>query len=196
MDITNADAIIEHSSNLVHSTGIASSPLLDVILVILLAGFVLFGLWFGFVHTLGSLIGTFAGAFFAGVFHAPLGKYFETIFGHPNLSKIIAFTIIFILINRIIGFIFYLIEKATSFITKIPGLKAINRLLGAIVGLVEGVFVIGLVIFVMSKYPVADWFTNMLANSNLVPWFMKTSKILQIVLPDMLKQLQSVIMGG
>jgi len=165
----------------------------DVILLLILGGFVMFGLWFGFIHTLGSLIGTFAGAFFAGLWYEPLAKWLESIFGHPNLMRILAFILIFIIFNRLIGFVFYLLDKIFKFLTIIPFLKTINRLLGGLLGFFEGILVIGLSLFVISRFPLSDWFTNVLAASTVAPWFVATSKILQYVLPEILRQLHSVI---
>jgi len=165
----------------------------DVILLILLGGFVLFGLWFGLIHTLGAIIGTFAGAFFAGLWYEPLGHWLEGIFGHPNLMRIFAFIFIFIIINRLIGFAFYVLDKIFNFLTIVPFLKTVNRLLGGILGFFEGVLVIGLSLFIIARFPLSDWFTSVLQASTVAPWFMAISKILQLMLPELLKQIHSVI---
>jgi len=165
----------------------------DVILLIILGGFMLFGLWFGFIHTLGSIIGTFAGAFLAGVWFDLLGGWLEKIFGNPNLMKIFAFIFIFLIINRLVGFGFYVLDKIFNFFTVIPFLKTINRLLGMVLGFFEGLLVVGLSLFVIARFPISDWFTSVLQASALAPWFIATSKILQLMLPELLKQIHSVI---
>jgi uncharacterized membrane protein required for colicin V production len=165
----------------------------DVILLIILGGFVMFGLWFGLIHTLGAIIGTFAGAFFAGLWYDGLGAWLESIFGHPNLMRIFAFIFIFILANRLIGFAFYVLDKIFNFMTIIPFLKTINRLLGGILGFFEGVLVVGLSLFIIARFPLSDWFTTVLQASTVAPWFIGISKILQLMLPELLKQIQSVI---
>ncbi|MFA5188859.1 MAG: CvpA family protein [Patescibacteria group bacterium] len=165
----------------------------DVVLLILLGGFVMFGLWFGLIHTLGAIIGTFAGAFFAGLWFEPLGSWLESIFGHPNLMRIFAFIFIFIILNRLIGFAFYVLNKIFNFLTIIPFLKTINRLFGGILGFFEGVLVIGLSLFIIARFPLSDWFTSVLEASTVAPWFITTSKILQLMLPELLRQIHSVI---
>ena len=165
----------------------------DVILLIILAGFVLFGLWFGFIHTLGSVVGTFVGAFFAGLLYSPVSDWLEQIFGNPNLMKIFAFVFVFLIINRLVGFGFYILDKIFKIFTFLPFLKSINKLLGAIVGFFEGLLVIGLSLFIVARFPISDWFTGVLQNSTLAPWFIKVSGILQILLPDILKKIQAVI---
>ena len=165
----------------------------DLILILILGGFVMFGLWFGFIHTLGSIVGTFAGAFLAGLWYDALGSWLSGFFGHPNLMKIIAFIFIFILINRLVGFVFYILDKVFRFISVIPFLKTINRLLGGILGFVEGVLVVGLSLFIIARFPVSGWFTDVLQASLVAPWFIKTSGVLQLMLPEILRQIQSVI---
>lgn len=165
----------------------------DVILLIILGGFVMFGLWFGFIHTLGAIVGTFAGAFFAGLWYDELGNWLTAVFGHPNLMKIFAFIFIFIIINRLIGFAFYILDRIFKFLSIIPFLKTINRLLGGVLGLFEGILVVGLSLFMIARFPISEWFTAVLQASKIAPWFVKTSGILQWMLPELLRQIQSVI---
>lgn len=165
----------------------------DLILLIILGGFVMFGLWFGLIHTLGSFVGTFAGAFFAGLWYESLGKWLESIFGHPNLMRIFAFIFIFIIANRLIGFAFFVLDKIFNFLTIIPFLKTINRLLGGVLGFFEGVLFIGLSLFVIARFPLSEWFTGVLQASKFSPWFISVSGILQLMLPELLRQIHSVI---
>jgi len=165
----------------------------DVILLLLLGGFVMFGLWFGIIHTLGAIVGTFAGAFFAGLWYEPLGAWFETIFGHPNLMRIFAFILIFLIINRLIGFGFYVLDRIFNFLNTVPFLKTVNRLIGGVLGFFEGLLVIGLSLFIIVRFPVSDWFVEVLQASALTPWFIRVSSILQWMLPALLKHIQSVI---
>ncbi|OGY42366.1 MAG: hypothetical protein A2Y82_04365 [Candidatus Buchananbacteria bacterium RBG_13_36_9] len=153
----------------------------------------MFGLWFGFIHTLGSLIGTFAGAFFAGLLYNSISNWMAQVFGHPNLMKIFAFIFVFIIANRLIGFGFYVLDKIFNFLTIVPFLKTINRLLGGVLGFFEGLLVIGLSLFIIARFPVSDWFSGVLQASRIAPWFIDVSTILQLMLPELLRQLKSVI---
>ncbi|MDD5341511.1 MAG: CvpA family protein [Patescibacteria group bacterium] len=165
----------------------------DVILLIFLGGFVLFGLWFGVIHTLGAIVGTFAGAFFAGLWYEPLGMWLTGIFGHQNLMMIFAFIFIFLIVNRLIGFGFYVLDKIFNFLEVIPFLKTVSRLIGGVLGFFEGLLVIGLSLFVIARFPISDWFTTVLQASTLTPWFINVSRILQLLLPQVLKMIHSVI---
>jgi len=169
-------------------------PIFDIILAIILAGFIFFGLFFGFIHTLGSLIGAFAGAFIASRLFQPLGDWLSGIFGYPNWMKIIAFIFIFFLVDRLVGLIFHLADKVFKFISIVPFLKSINRLLGAVLGFFEGILFVGLTMYVVVRFPLGGWFDTAVNNSKFLPWFMKTATILKPLLPDALKQLKEILM--
>jgi len=168
--------------------------LFDALLLIALGGFTLFGLWFGFIHTLGSFVGSIAGAYIASRFYITLGEWLASIFGFPNTMKIIAFMIVFILVNRLIGLIFLLFDRIFKVVSIIPFLKTINRLLGAILGFFEGMIFIGLSLFVIVRYDLGSWFAGILGQSTLLPWFTGVANILKPLLPEALKQLKEILM--
>ena len=75
----------------------------------------------------------------------------------------------------------------------IPFLRTIDRLIGGILGFFEGILVIGLSLFVVVRFPVSDWFNEVLQASTVAPWFIKTTKILQLLLPELLNKIESII---
>lgn len=117
----------------------------DLILILIIFSFVLFGLWFGLIHAIGGLLGTFAGAVVA-------AKYYKR-WGHTNLSQVISFIVLFTLTSRVTGFIFYGVEKLLKIANILPGIKTINRLAGGILGLAEGVVIIGIALVFATKFP-------------------------------------------
>lgn len=167
--------------------------LIDIILILIFLAFVIGGWYFGAIHTLGSIIGTFAGAFIAGLLYEPVGAWLTNYFANPNLMRICAFIFIFIIINRLIGFIFYLINKAFNILAIIPFLKTINRFIGIIFGIFEGLIVISLSLFVIIRFPLSEWFTGILQESVITPWFIKIAELLNWLLPEILKSLETVI---
>lgn len=156
--------------------------LFDVILLLAVFGFTLFGLWFGLITTLGSLVGTIAGAFIAGQFYTLVPG---TVF------RVVAFIVIFIVVNRLIGFGFYLLEKVFHIISIVPFLKSINRLGGGVLGLLEGLLVVGTVLIVASRYDLGAWFTTAMTQSKVAPSLVSAAQVLLPFLPLALKQLQS-----
>jgi uncharacterized membrane protein required for colicin V production len=167
----------------------------DVILLIILAGFVFYGLFFGLVKTLGSLFGVIVGAFVAGHFYLQVFSWIEPMaFGLNNLGKVVVFLILFSIANRLTGFVFGLIDRVFDVISIIPFLKTINRLAGAVLGLLLGGLVLGLVLYVAARYAIiGNFFGDWLVNSQVAPPLIKFASVLTPLLPEVLKKLQSLI---
>ncbi len=162
----------------------------DIILLVIIGGFALFGFWFGFIHSLGSLIGTVLGALLAsrwyeGVASAVYGKFG----GSLNVTKIIVFLLIFIIVNRLVGFIFWVIEKVTGIFTRLPFIKSVDRMAGALFALVEGIFVIGLTLTLALRLP---FLVNWIQDSRVAQELINFSRILIPLLPEALRAAQKI----
>lgn len=168
---------------------------IDIVLIIFLAGFVFYGLFFGLIRTLGSLIGVLAGFFLASKFYLFVFSFIQNLFfGHDNIGKIVIFIILFTLINRLICFIFALVNKTYDLISIIPFLKTINRLAGAVFGFLLGGVALGFLLFIISNnFFIGDWFVKFLDNSRIAPFLLKFILILKPLLPGMLDKLQSLL---
>lgn len=168
---------------------------LDIILLLALAGFVFYGLFFGLIKTVGSLAGVVVGAWAAGRFYLVLFDWAKNLaFGYDNVGKVVSFIICFVVVNRLVGLLFALLDRTFNLISVIPFLKTLNRLGGAIFGFIEGGLVLGLLLFVSSRYTEAgNWFAAWLAKSQLAPFLLKFTGVIQPLLPELLKQLKSII---
>jgi len=160
----------------------------DFVLLLIVGGFVMSGLWFGLIHSFGALIGTIAGAFFAARWYEPVAVRFISFFGdHHNLARIVCFLVLFIIIDRLVGLIFWIINKFFSVLPTIPFLKTINRLLGAFFGFLEGVLVLGLTLFFVGKYPLGEWFSGLISDSKVADYLIRAGKIFLPILPGIFK---------
>lgn len=168
--------------------------ILDLILILILFLFIAFGFALGLVQTIGALIGVAVGAWLAGQWYQPLGDWLTPILlDHAITAQIIAFILVFTLANRLIGLLFWFINKIFNLISIIPFTKSLNRILGAILGLLEGTLVLGLILFFVSKVLTSDWFIEVLASSKVAGWLMTMSSVLVPLLPEVLRQVKAVI---
>ena len=167
----------------------------DIGLLLILAGFVFYGLFFGLIRTFGTFAGVLIGAFLASRFYLPVFDWVQELFFKiPNLGKVLVFIILFTLINRLVGFAFYLIDKAFNIISIIPFLKTFNRLGGAVLGFVTGALILGLVLYVASRYALIDTlFGRWMVDSKMAPLMLRFSDLLLPLLPEMMKKLRSLI---
>ncbi len=167
----------------------------DTILLFILAGFIFYGLFFGLIRTIGAFLGVIVAAFLASHFYLMIAQWLTPFFfGYNNLGKVLVFIFLFALVNRLVGFLFYLLDKTFNFFAIIPFLKTFNRLGGALLGFITGSLSIGLVLYVASRYAILHhWFGNTLESSQLAPFFLKFATLLLPLLPEVLKKIKSLI---
>lgn len=163
-------------------------PNIDLILYILLGAFILYGFWFGLIHVIGGLVGVVLGSIFAGRIYEPIAQWLQPIFGgDPNFLRVISFIIAFVLINRLVGFAFWIVERIFKVISIIPFLKSINRLSGAVLGLVEGIFVLGGIVFIMARFPVISPWQTKMQQSGVAQYLARTYAVMEPLLPKALR---------
>ena len=166
----------------------------DISLIALLAGFSLFGLWFGLIHTLGSLAGTLVGLYLAMRFYSPMADWLMNLTGWSgNFSKVLMFIVAFIVITRLVGFLFWIVEKTLNILTKLPFLSGLNHLLGLVFGFIEGVIMVGISLFFIARFPLGQNFMNAFNNSVIAPYLVSPVKILLPLVPDAVKYIQSTV---
>lgn len=168
--------------------------LFDVILLIIVGGFAIFGFWFGLIHTLGSLLGTVLGAYLASRYYEPMAGWLMSITGwEGNMPKVLMFIIAFVIINRLVGFGFWIVDKSLSFLTRMPFIKGINRFLGVLLGVFEGMITIGLVLYFIDKFPLGEAIMTRIADSFMAPICISMADVLLPLLPEALRMLQSSV---
>jgi len=161
--------------------------LIDFILLIILGGFVLFGFWFGLIHTAGALIGTILGVYLSSRWYDDVAIWAQSHFaGALNVWKLITFALLFIVINRLVGLLFHILEKMFNVVAALPFLKSINRLAGAILGVLEGAVVIGGIVFIANKFPFGLE-QKLFAVSALKIYFLNVFNVLMPLVPQVLK---------
>jgi membrane protein required for colicin V production len=165
--------------------------LVDVILVLIIALFVFFGFFFGFVHTLGSLVGTILGIVIGTRLIDPTFEKFGFLFGGGGFAKVVLFIILFLLISRLVGILFWLAEKVFGVFAMIPFARTINRLLGAVFGFIEGVIVVGVVLFLALQYLPDDAVKAALEQSAVADFLVATMAALQVLFPENLRLIQN-----
>ena len=143
--------------------------LVDVILGFILLGFVGAGLKDGFVHTLGRLLGAILG-FLAARAWSIYFVGFLGIFMSAGWARLVAFIIIFIVITRLAGLLFKLVDGVFTIIKILPFLKSIDKLLGAILGFFEGLIILGGIIYLVLTFHLSPTLTNWFAGSHVAVW--------------------------
>jgi membrane protein required for colicin V production len=169
--------------------------ILDVVLLLTVAGFVFYGIFFGFIRTVGSLLGLVIGLWLAALFYNQAYAIIRSMaFGYDTLGKSLTFFILFTLINRVVVLIFALLDRTFDFFSIIPFLKTINRLAGAVFGLIEGGLLLGFLLYIVQSFAfLAMWIEKIGHGSKIIPYLMKFVEILRPIFPTLLDQLKQLI---
>ncbi len=155
----------------------------DVVLLVIIGAFVLFGLFFGFLHTLGSLIGSIVALFLADRLIDPALHSFGFIFGGGSAAKVVLFFILFLLISRAVGLVLWLVGRLWGVVSWIPFAKSIDRLVGGLFGLLEGIVVVGFVLFYAMQILPPTTLRSVLETSMMAKYLLAVAGGLQVFLP-------------
>ena len=166
----------------------------DISLLIVIGVFGLFGLWFGFVHTVGSLLGTVLGVYLATRYYGPVAEWLMHVTGwQENTARVIMFIIAFILINRLVGIVFWFVDKSLQIVTKMPFISSVNHILGLLLGVVEGVITIGVILFFIEKYPLSETVTFWIQTSTVAIYAIPIAEVLLPLIPEGLRVLETSV---
>jgi membrane protein required for colicin V production len=165
----------------------------DVVLVVIIAGFVFYGFFFGLIRTIGSIAGLAAGAWISVEYHLFFYSHISRIFfGFERAGKIITFIIIFSLVGRLVTLGFEAVDRAMDFMSIVPFFRMLNRVFGATFGLVLGGLVVGLAFRAGMNY---GWSSHLIsklyAKSFLVPAMLAVASSGTAALPDSLNWLNA-----
>jgi uncharacterized membrane protein required for colicin V production len=167
---------------------------IDVVFIVIISGFSLFGLWFGLVHTLGSLLGTIFGAYVASRYYEPVAQWLIGITGwDDNSSRVLVFIVLFFTLNRLFGLAFAIADRFLGIVTKMPFVNSMNKFLGMLFGFIEGLLSIGLIIYFVERFPLTDKIMERLADSTIAPYASKIASVFLPLLPQALKILKSTV---
>ncbi|MEK7570595.1 MAG: CvpA family protein [Patescibacteria group bacterium] len=165
----------------------------DIILLVLLFGFLWAGFWFGLIQTLGGIVGVIAGAIIAGRTYTTVGGWIGGANDRLGLANWLAFTFIFVAVNRAVAIASGTVGKILNVTKVVPGVASANRLGGALVGLLEGALILGLLVNLAQRLAVSPGLTQNLENSKVADILGAIGSSLMPLLPDAIKGVQNII---
>lgn len=129
--------------------------LIDIIAISLSTILISSGLYFGFIHSLGNIIGWVAGFIISAFISVYALNHFSWMVN--PVYAVLLFFFLFALISAIVGWIADVIAKLWKIAKWIPFSKLINSILGGILGIVEAFLVlVGLDGFVQYALPISE----------------------------------------
>jgi len=135
----------------------------------------------GFFHEAFHLAGLIAGYLLAAWQYPRLANWFAPHLKSPWVGEIAAFLIIFFAVLILAGFA----GRIARWLMKKAGLSTIDRILGAVLGLLRGALVVAVVLTAMAAFaPAEKW----LAESQLAPYFLVGGRAAIWLAPSELRQ--------
>ncbi len=151
----------------------------EIIIIIILCAFVFYGLFFGFIRSVGLFSAYLIGAWTANHYY----KYLHFDFISNGLGDIIGFLLIFILASKIISLLFLFIDKVFGIISFVPLLKTINRLAGALLGFLVGSLIIGIFFYTIIQNSITCFiFGKFIFGSKIAMFFVKFAILVKPIL--------------
>lgn len=152
----------------------------DLILLAILVILAAAGFWAGFIRTLGHVAAFIAGLILAINYYNFLAAWLmQHLGGSLTLYRIISFILVFGVVNRVIIFIFWLLEK----IVVVSLFGIINRLIGAALGLIGGILILGLILPLLGVLPWTQALGSLINNSSVATALIRAARLLWPLLP-------------
>lgn len=159
-------------------------PIVDVLLLSIVLTFTVLGFAFGFLHTFGSLIGAAAGIFIGSRVSGNVAEQFGMAGGG---GQVFVFIVIFILVSRIVGVLFWVAQKVWDLMAFIPFAGMFDRLFGALLGILEGVMIAGVIVFYAIQILPEEAMKIALEHSWLATQLLRSVSFLQLLFPEELR---------
>ncbi len=154
---------------------------LDWLLAILLAYSVVRAAMRGFVQEAFSLAGLVLGFLFACWFYRGLALALHGLIASPPVAQLAAFILILIVTMIVASLLGKFLRRTVSAV----GLGFLDRLLGALFGLLRGALLgVGLLLALTAFLPTAPW----IKDSLLAPFFLRTAHAVSFVMPSELQR--------
>jgi uncharacterized membrane protein required for colicin V production len=146
-------------------------PVVDLVLGVFLLGFLVNGYRRGFILTIGQLIGIIVGFVLARLWSPfVLSRVTMLVPQYPAIAYLVSFIGVFVVMDRAVAFLFHLVHLVFKILTIIPFLETINRLAGAILGLLTGVVFIGGATYLLFLFRIDPRWMLWAAQSRIALW--------------------------
>lgn len=134
------------------------------------------GLFNGFILSIGAFAGLLLGVWLGGKWYAFIAPWIGTKLGlEIPIANIIAFVVIFFIVSRISTLVFWLLKKIWHML---PLGKFTDHILGMIVGLCEGIIMIGVTLQFAATMPIPKQWSEKIVQSKIAPYMIVSAKLI------------------
>ncbi|PLX89086.1 MAG: colicin V production protein [Desulfuromonas sp.] len=142
--------------------------LVDILILVILGLFVVKGVLRGLLKEVCSLLGLVCGGLLAFYLHVPLAQWILDAFRWPSqLCVSLAFLLVFLATMLVFSVLGYVLNR----FLKLVFLGGVNRVAGALFGVLQGVVLLSLILFALSNAAVPGSIQKAVRGSELAPPF-------------------------
>ena len=147
--------------------------LVDILIWAVLLIFMAKGFWKGLIREVCTLVGLVAGGWAAFRYSSSLAEASQSFI---HLPQHVASALSFLLIFFLVGLLFFLFGHLLTVIFKVMLLGGVNRIGGVIFGLLEGAFILCMVLYFGTAKPLSAKMKGALEQSPTARPFIQTGK--------------------
>ncbi|MDP3970599.1 MAG: CvpA family protein [bacterium] len=162
--------------------------ILDWIIITWLAISFIIGVRTGFIYHLGTFVGLILGSYIAGQNYQMLVDNF----GENPWGPFVLFTVIIIVIGIIAGIFSLVLDKIFKFVSWLPFLKSVNKILGGLVAVITSIFLLGILMFFLSRVEISHMLTQTIAESSFAMILVLIGQVMSFILPESISELSKI----
>lgn len=145
--------------------------IVEIILALIILALTARGWRQGLIETLGELVGAVIAFLVARAFSPWLAGFFVPFMpGRDGLARFIAFVIIALIVARLVGFLFGLADSLLHIITHLPLVKLAQKIIGAILGFLSGIVLVGSTTYLVLFYRLDPTLMGWFGGSTVAQW--------------------------
>ena len=152
---------------------------LDILLIVIIAGFIITGIVRGGIRGIFGLLGIILGIFGASRIYKDFATYLHI--SNPQIARAVSFIILFLAIVLLANLLGLLLHKATHFI----GAGFLDRLLGLILGALKGTLFSYAICFFLILFPQGR---NAVEDSKIAPIILTELHLLRNLFPKSIQK--------
>ena len=155
---------------------------LDIFFIIVLAFFLIRGIFRGLIQEVSSMVGLILGFFLASKYYSLALPYLGKIISNDNWTKIASYMAIFLGVMGLVLILSIALKKLLN----VALLGWLDKIAGGALGLIKACLICSITLLVLTSFLPAR--TRLIHDSKLAPYVHNVSKILGNFLPQELKQ--------
>jgi len=164
----------------------------DIAVIVIIAFFLIRGLFKGLIGEMSGIIGVVAGFYGAYTYYPLIAVYAEKWVENSGFRNLIAFSLLFCVILSLVSFVSVLIRK----FLKLVFLGWVDRTFGLVFGAAKGVLVVSVLFIMITTFLPKN--STVLVSSKFSPYVAEVSKVMTVFVSkntrkDFLKQLKGLL---